>query len=416
MIFNELEKFRNDLFKNIYESNKSISEAVSYAPNQLLKSLQNNGFTNNIVNESSDKLTTFNYSEMVKYLGKNKHKIDDFCIGDHPDFKNVIGNHDSLNHYSVSCFIDIAGSTDMNNRLSLTNIRYIKDSILTLCIYVANFFGGHIHRLQGDGIFIQFVRKDRNHLDSIINSLNAASFILRTVNDLINPTFKVKGLGEIQLRAGIDYGSKDKVLWSHFGIPNCSELTTTSFHTDSAAKLQSKAKPDQIIIGDNICKELDLPSNLVEKKGDKILEYKYYLFKHLDYLNSFSFLYFPNATKNSIQLKKSEYTLQCNVKDESNSKYWENSYSIPKEKNIKFTLLHNGQKINIERFEFINWFVKNTGKEAKKANKIDIDLELINSDSCNVVASFLGHHKAICEFKAKDNHRKEVIEFPIFVQ
>lgn len=101
------------------------------------------------------------YGEIESLFGTHKFSFLEPKIGPHPDFEYLA--HDKyLNHYAVSMFVDIKGSTFLSNKYSLLQIRQIKDTILTLAIEVCSFFGGHIHRLQGDGIFVYFVRSEMN--------------------------------------------------------------------------------------------------------------------------------------------------------------------------------------------------------------------------------------------------------------
>jgi len=119
-------------------------------------------------------------------------------------------------------------------KYSLLEVRLIKDSLLTLAIQVSNQFGGHVHRLQGDGIFLQFVRRNRKENDAIINALNATSILTQFVTKDLAEIMGQITLRPLKIRAGIDFGMDDQVLWSYYGIPGCNELTTTSLHTEMA--------------------------------------------------------------------------------------------------------------------------------------------------------------------------------------
>jgi class 3 adenylate cyclase len=252
-----------DLFKNRLDQIGSIIKGERSGRVSLSAHLEDFKKAKSEINDSKDDkvVAKVNYSEIEKLFGTHKFSFLEPTIGPHPDFKHMKHN-DYLNHYAVSVFIDIKGSTYLSNKYDLLQIRQIKDTILTLAIEVCSFFGGHIHRLQGDGIFVYFVRSEMHDLDAIINALNASSLISYFMKYKLPQYFTDESIKAPQIRIGIDYGSKEKTLWSYYGLEYCSELTTTGLHTDLAAKLQSKAQGNGILIGQNIVDELDLQEKL----------------------------------------------------------------------------------------------------------------------------------------------------------
>jgi len=214
--------------------------------------------------------TLFLYDKKVieSLFGKNPYEFEKINIGAHPDFSDL-GQNQTINHHCTNVFIDIKGSTKLINKYSLPQIRLIKDSLLTLAINVANQFGGHVHRLQGDGIFLQFVKKNKTPNHSVINALNMTSLLTHFVATELSDLMRNNEISPIKIRTGIDFGYKEDVLWSHYGLPDCSELTTTSLHTDLAAKLQAMAGNNSILIGDNVIRILDLREEYIKQFVDK---------------------------------------------------------------------------------------------------------------------------------------------------
>ena len=122
-------------------------------------------------------LLAFDEALVADLFGNNPMRFATISIGTHPDFASLPHNC-TADHFCVSMFVDIVGSTKLiTNGYSLLEIRRIKDTVLSLFIQVANFFGGHVHRLQGDAAFLQFVRVGEEPSDCIINALNAATLI-----------------------------------------------------------------------------------------------------------------------------------------------------------------------------------------------------------------------------------------------
>lgn len=365
---------------------------------------------------------------LKKLFGPNASSFDDITIGSHPDFGDLAYS-DYLYHHCVSMFVDIKGSTRLALKHDLKKVRLIKDSLLTLCIHVANFFGGHIHRLQGDAVFVQFVRKGRHQNDAIINSLNAASVLCQFVEKDLKEIFLKKGLSPIKIRVGIDYGNDSEVLWSHYGVPGCTELTTTSLHTDLAAKLQSKATSNGIVIGDHVVRTLDLPEEYLDHvyktfKGEQEIEtyvingftYKQHDFQWKNYLLSFDFVHrSPNGS--SLDIEERGFRLFCSVADEGQENwnaYHQNSYALPKGKRLLFKIVFNGKEYHRQTNETIEWEVHNRGVEATENLRPDIGSVAKNQVSCETSAAYLGHHYMSCKI-SRPFATNINLSFPIYV-
>jgi class 3 adenylate cyclase len=419
----------------IYKSNEArrliLDSYSSFSGDPTLRTFSSEGHVSTL-EESSKTILNIDKTELEKYFGKNKLSFPEIKIGKHPDFENLRHN-ESEKHYCISMFVDIKGSTTLALKHSLEEVRLIKDSLLTLCIHVASFFGGHVHRLQGDAAFIQFVRKGQHPNDSIINSLNAASVLCQFVSNDLSTLFQQKDLNPIKIRVGIDYGSNEKVLWSYYGIPGCNELTTTSLHTDLAAKLQARASINSIRIGRNIVDALDLANDFYYTPTNKIdgietpdyyilqtpdFRYNQYVFDWEKYLNSFDFI--TKRGDGTLEIVSKSISLRCYLMNDDDTvleEYYQNSFSIPKSKSLKFELLRNGITYYKSPQETIVWEAVNRGKQAKDANEENHDFggKYFNKNYCVANTAYLGHHYLKCTIKRQflDN---VVLKFPIFVQ
>lgn len=371
-------------------------------------------------------------AELEKYFGKNKSSFSEIAIGKHPDFALLKYNESEM-HFCVSMFVDIKGSTVLALKHSLEEVRLIKDSLLTLCIHVASFFGGHVHRLQGDAAFIQFVRRGQHPNDSIINALNAASVLCQFVSNDLSTLFQQKDLNPIKIRVGVDYGSNDKVLWSYYGIPGCNELTTTSLHTDLAAKLQASASNNSIRIGRNIVEALDIPNDFFYTPTIKVdgkdtqdyyilqtsdFRYNQYVFDWEKYLNSYDFI--TKKGDGTLEIVPKNFSLKCNLMNDNDTvleEYYQNSFSIPKLKSLKFELLRNGLPYQKSPQETIVWEAINRGQQAIDAKDEHHDFLglFLNKNYCEANAAYLGHHYLKCTIK-REFSDNVVLKFPIFVQ
>ena len=356
------------LFENYLDGIDSVlSKQVNVTPNLIKK---NRDYSANLV---KGKIVNLNESQVLpenlegpkvlfdydkKYIenlfGKNQFTFENITVGPHPDF-NDIDESNYLNHHCVSVFIDIKGSTRLIEKYTLLEVRLIKDSLLTLAIQITSQFGGHVHRLQGDGIFVQFVRRNQYENDSIINALNACSILTQFVKNDLSSKMEEYGIRPLKIRIGIDYGEAKDVIWSYYGIPGCGELTTTSLHTDMAAKLQAKAYDNSILIGGNIKTKLDLKNEFwkfFENETSKEhvyyisnqFTYPFFVFNWFEYLNSFPFMSKTLGGK-SLEVIEKTFAIECYISEENGTnseRYFPNSISIPKGKNISYHLKKNG--------------------------------------------------------------------------
>lgn len=380
----------------------------------------------------SKTILEFDSNQLKKYFGPNKYSFDNITIGNHPDFEYLKENQ-TIKHHCVSMFVDIKGSTRLALKYSLEEVRLIKDTLLTLCINVVSHFGGHVHRLQGDAAFVQFVRKDSNPNNSIINALNAASVLCQFVSEDLSSAFESYGLDPIKIRIGIDYGADEEVMWSHYGVANCNELTTTSLHTDLAAKLQHKASVNSIRIGKNLVDAIEMKEAYVNtptviKNSQTVedryiiqspeLNYRQFDFDWKKYLNSFSF--YKQNGNGKLEIVDNTFTLKVSVyepeQESTASQYYENNYAILKGKYIKYQLMINGMSYHRKPFEKIVWEAYNSGKEAKIAKEEHHNFEnhFINKTYCIAHAGYHGNHILKCTIE-RENSNNVVLKFPIYV-
>lgn len=418
--------------ENVLGKKPGYLEKGKRGPYALLGESRNFSSVPSTVESKSKSILEIDSNQLEKYFGFNAYSFNSVSIGNHPDFQDLKENQ-TLKHHCVSMFVDIKGSTRLQLKYSLEEVRLIKDTLLTLCINIVSHFGGHVHRLQGDAVFVQFVRKDENPNNSIINALNAASVVCQVVSEDLSSAFENYGLDPIKIRVGIDYGPDDKVMWSHYGIENCNELTTTSIHTDLAAKLQHKASNNSIRIGKNIVDAIEMREDYVNiptiiRSGVKVedryilqssnLNYGQFEFNWKKYLKSFSF--YKVTGQGKLEIVENKFSLIAMVYDgqeEINAtRYFENSYAIPKGKVIKYQLMFNGLPYSKKPQESIIWKVYNFGGEAADAKELEHTLnnEYLNKPYCIAQAAYHGNHYLKCTIQRRflDN---VVVKSPIYV-
>ncbi len=345
-------------------------------------------------------------------VGKQEKYLEE--IGGHPDF-DYLDLDDKRYHYIVSVFVDIKGSTVMAAKMPLEDVRKIKNGLLVTAIDIFQVFDGHIHRLQGDAIFAYFGRVGIPKADAIIDALNATTFLQHYVKNSLSPYFEQLGFPAVKIRIGIDFGDDQQVLWTKYGIKNCSEITTTSIHTDLAAKLQSKALTNSSMIGENIKNYLDLPEEFysvkkIQRNNESIedryvidssfIRYCMWKFEWEKYLDRFIFLERANQKYPYKSPKFFEIKCYYKTKDEKEyiNEYRCNCGSLPKGYDLLF-------KINIHpsvKLSEIIWEVNNRGVEAQK-DKLNFFMnDFKNKKYCFQSTEYKGHHYMKCTLKYQD--------------
>lgn len=186
-------------------------------------------------------------------------------LGLHPDFAHLKGTNNTENHYIVSAFIDIKGSTNLFSRYEPETVLIINTTIQRAAIHTCLIFGGYIHRLQGDGLFVYFGGKGVDKGVATLRALQSASVFTYFVKYDLKNLFLEQGIDKIFTRIGIDLGNKEDVIWSMAGIGEISEVTTCSLHTSLASKMQASAESNGIVVGDNVKNNIGLQfQNLVQ--------------------------------------------------------------------------------------------------------------------------------------------------------
>ncbi|MFW8053176.1 nucleotide-binding domain-containing protein [Vagococcus fluvialis] len=401
---------RNNI-ENIFFNNLNKENLSTQLKESLVHS-RDYSFSKSIVASEKELLSIANFPNNV-FSDK---------IGTHPDFIK----EDSLpkNQYICSMFLDIKGSTRLALKYDLETVQKIKNAVITTGIEIIRYFGGHIHRIQGDAIFAFTGHSKISKSDAIIQALNAASVIQYMnksfLKDYFENTLRVKPL---KIRIGIDFGDNDNVLWSKYGIDDINEVTVTSLHADLSSKLQNKASSNSIMIGENIFSYLQLPEELLndiyvsgstEKKDYYIMSYKSFNYKMKDF-NWSKYL----ERISHFESYNDDFEIKCYYVDGGIKKQYFSDRALGKEINLIYQIEANDQQI--EKVSNVQWNVSNAGVEAIEAEQTNftIDEEEISEDDknnlrCCIDTSFNGLHYMSCKIQI-DNHISKTKYFSLFV-
>jgi len=280
----------------------TIENALNKKKNvQLSKGFSNLGSLAGINNrgkfkvaQDSDFKPSSGMLSLSKLLGVAQSKNTQ--VGLHPDFAHLIKTRESEFHNITSTFIDIKGSTSLYGEYDHEEVFIITNTILSAAINTCHVFGGHIQRLQGDGVFTYFGGRTISEKDALVHSLTSTSVFTYFVKNDLKRVFETHGIENINTRIGIDIGnSHEDVMWAVTGTQECYELTTLSLHTSLAYKAQQKADPNAIIVGKHVKDKLPhlerffIPVTSNNQFEDKF-NYKLYNFDWFTYLKSIPFI------------------------------------------------------------------------------------------------------------------------------
>lgn len=218
-------------------------------------------------------------------------------VGHHPDFVHLKGTKNREYHNIVSVFIDVKGSTNLYKKYDNDTVFIITDTIQLLGITLCKIFGGFIHRLQGDGLFVYFGGKGINRKSAINQALIATSLFNSFLENDLKQLFEFHGIERIKTRVGIDFGDDKDVLWAMAGTEQTSEVTTISLHTSLAPKMQHYAKSNGTVIGKNVVDSGEIDKDLyisveeeryIYRDQEKSFFYGQYHFNWLKFLKQLS--------------------------------------------------------------------------------------------------------------------------------
>tara|TARA_R110002050_G_scaffold56512_2_gene127053 strand:+ start:6014 stop:7027 length:1014 start_codon:yes stop_codon:yes gene_type:complete len=192
-------------------------------------------------------------------------------LGLHPSFAHLKNTDNVEEHYIVSVFIDIKGSTNLFKKFDKETNFLITNAIIKAGIHTALIFGGYVHRLQGDGMFLYFGDENIEQKKAVELALQMISVYTHFVKNDLKEYLLSQGIENIGVRTGIDLGKKEDVLWGNSGIGEISEVTTCSLHTSLASKMQSSAVRNGVVVGQYVKDEIlgDDFFSLVCHRSDK---------------------------------------------------------------------------------------------------------------------------------------------------
>jgi class 3 adenylate cyclase len=153
-------------------------------------------------------------------------------------------------------YVDLVGSTKMSMTLPPEKLSILISSFSQEMSYVIEQFGGYVLKFVGDAVIGYFIENETNQMPAVYNAIGCADSMINVVKQGINPILAKKiGLSEISIKIGVDFGSNTVVRYGADEQRAYVDLLGPTMNV--ASKIQNLAKPNQIIVGQDVYDKLD---------------------------------------------------------------------------------------------------------------------------------------------------------------
>lgn len=162
--------------------------------------------------------------------------------------KNVFSKVDMMVLY-----VDLVGSTSMTLELPEEKIATIISSFAQEMANVIRLHHGHVLKFVGDAVIGYFVAEN-NALLKADDAVDAAKSMIRVIEKGINPILNQYDYPDLMVKIGIDYGNN--LIVRYGSDEERSHVDVMGPAMNIAAKIQSLAKPNQLLIGEDVYSRL----------------------------------------------------------------------------------------------------------------------------------------------------------------
>ena len=146
-------------------------------------------------------------------------------------------------------YVDLVGSTTMTLELPEDKLAIIISSFAQEMAYVVKQYGGYVLKFVGDAVIAYFVA-EKNPLLASDNAVHCAGSMITVLQDGINPILDQYEYPDLKVKIGIDYGKNIVVRYGSDAEKSHVDLMGPAMNI--ASKIQAIAKPNQILVGDDV--------------------------------------------------------------------------------------------------------------------------------------------------------------------
>ena len=146
-------------------------------------------------------------------------------------------------------YVDLVGSTTMTLEMPEDKLAIIISSFAQEMAYVAKQYSGYVLKFVGDAVIVYFIA-EMMPLHASDNAVRCASSMIAVIRDGINPILNQYDYPDLQVKVGLDFGKNIVVRYG--ADPKKSHVDLLGPPMNIAAKIQARAKPNQILVGDDV--------------------------------------------------------------------------------------------------------------------------------------------------------------------
>lgn len=149
----------------------------------------------------------------------------------------------------IALYVDLVGSTTMTLELPAEKLATIISSFSQEMASVIRQHNGFVLKFVGDAVIGYFNAMDNTLLASD-NAVKCAKSMLTVIEKGINPILNQYDYPDLMVKIGVDYGQSIVVRYGANEVSSHVDLMGPVMNI--AAKIQSRAKPNQILIGQDV--------------------------------------------------------------------------------------------------------------------------------------------------------------------
>jgi len=153
----------------------------------------------------------------------------------------------------VVLYVDLVGSTTMALEMPSDKIAIIMSSFAQEMAAVIRQHHGYVLKFVGDAVIGYFVAGGNSVLTAD-NAINCAKSMNIVIQKGINPILNQYDYPDLRIKIGVDFGQNIVVRYGADEINSHVDLMGPAMNI--AAKIQNMAKPNQILIGSDVCKRI----------------------------------------------------------------------------------------------------------------------------------------------------------------
>jgi adenylate cyclase len=174
----------------------------------------------------------------------------DYSIDESEKF---LRSHVDMKLHMIIIFVDIVGSTEMTLQLPAEKLAIILSSFSQEMRYVIKHHDGYVLKYVGDAVIGYFVTENSPLLIAD-NAVNCARTMIDVIERGINPILTEYDYPEIRAKIGMDFGENTIVRYGSDQTRSHVDILGPAMSI--AAKITNLARPNQILIGEDVYDKL----------------------------------------------------------------------------------------------------------------------------------------------------------------